>query len=215
MSDIDEDPFSHFLSPVLDDEDPFDDSSYTAGITSYESASDSKTAHFRARLEERWNNYIAHDLLRHPPTDDRPRSSTPPEEDQLPDLYTDDLYDNASSSPNMEFSCFSDFSSSPPEFPSMLQPDEFDGWEADRRRDNSSSKDLEIWTAPLKRPRLRSSRTLSGKKHSWREPSGDLWTLREEDEDEMALVEQEQPRRRKRSKTVRWLEEVQVVEYER
>lgn len=204
-SDIDEDPFSHFLSPVLEDEDPCDETSYTAGITSCVSESEIKTARFRARLEERWENYMAHRLLSHQILASTASSlpillsATPPDEDQLPDLYVDDI---DASTPDTE-------SSSPPYFPSMSFDDDADGWEADRLHGNS----VQVTRLPLKRPRFRSSRTLSGKKHSWREPSDQLFTLTEEDEDE--VMEDRGRKGRKKSKTVRWSENVQVVEYER
>ena len=151
--DIDEDPFSHFLSPVLDDEDPLDDDEYSAGITSYEDEVQTKRTNFRTRLGERWES-----LMSRPK---RPR--TPPDEDQMPDLETDDV----------------DSMKSPLGSPldlGMLER-ELDGWEADRAKQRRTFGGF-----PLQRPRLKTSRTLSGKRHSYVEPSTELWTVEEDDE---------------------------------
>lgn len=153
--DMDEDPFSHFLSPVLDDEDPFDDDEFTAGITPYEDEIETKRTNFRTRIGERWETFMARPKQ-------RPR--TPPDEDQMPDLETDDL--DALRSPQ----------GSPPDM-TMLD-EELDGWEADRARQRRT------FGFPLLRPRLKTSRTLSGRKHSWAEPSADLWTVDEDDEND-------------------------------
>jgi len=150
--DVDEDPFSHFLSPVLDDEDPLEDDEYSAGISSFEDEIENKRTKFRTRLGERWDN-----LMSRPK---RPR--TPPDEDQLPDLETDDI--DAVKSPR----------GSPPDL--KLLQEELDGWEADRARQRRT------FGFPLQRPRLKTSRTLSGKRHSYAEPSPELWTVDEDDE---------------------------------
>lgn len=149
--DIDEDPFSHFLSPVLDDDlgdDPFDDDEFSAGIsTPFEDEPETKRSKFRTRIGERWNNFVSGPK--------RPR--TPPEEDELPDLENDDS--EAMKSPR-----------------SSMHEEELDGWEADRARQRRT------FGFPLQRPKLKTSRTLSGKQHSWAEPSAELWTVDEDDE---------------------------------
>lgn len=171
--DIDEDPFSHFLSPVLDDEDPFDDWSYTAGIVPHMPVSHaSKKAKFQSRLADRWETFISrqHQHLQSPPR-------TPPSEDSLPDLLESD-----------EEGYQTPVSLSPPQPQALLSLSDFtDGWDADRVRDaglESQRRRLAFGKGmklPLKRPRARStSRTLSGKRHSWREPSEELWTVLEE-----------------------------------
>ena len=126
LSSIDEDPFSHFLSPVLDEDDPYDDSSYTAGISTSDypsptlsdtafpphSSSFTRSTQFRARLEEKWEGFVARGLLSNShstknnrgissrpgplpmPLSSNPRDmtmpSTPPGEDALPDLFIED-----------------------------------------------------------------------------------------------------------------------------
>lgn len=150
--DIDEDPFSHFLSPVLDDEDPLEDDEYSAGINSFDDEVQEKRTNFRTRLGERWESFMSRPK--------RPR--TPPDEEELPDLETDET--DGARSPQ----------SSPPDL-NMLE-EELDGWEADRARQRRT------FGFPLQRPKLKTSRTLSGRKHSYVEPSADLWTVDEDDE---------------------------------
>lgn len=227
----DEDPFSHFLSPVLEEEDTFDGSSYSAGIASYETQSDAKKDYFfRARLEEKWETYVARRLLKHststksrlgsmpaPLPPPFPQSSTPPE-DAMPDLIDSDI--SSPSSPEFGVMQWGSHDTSTSELDdsfiandSDLDADmmeDVDGWEGDRRR--STACDLYL-QSPTRRPRPNSLRTLSGKRHSWREPAWELYTLEEEDEED---EEKRQRRRRsdKRAKTVSWNEEVQVLEFE-
>ncbi|KAL1310548.1 hypothetical protein AAFC00_000828 [Neodothiora populina] len=167
--DIDDDPFSHFLSPVLDDDDPFDDDEFSAGINTYEDEVESKRSNFRTRIGEKWDSLIKQ----------RQRPRTPPDEDQLPDLEMDDV--DMSKSPL----------SSPPDL-NMLEQ-ELDGWEADRLRQRRT------FGSPLQRPMLKTSRTLSGRKHSWAEPSPTLWNIDEDDEAEAVRpTERGRGRRRER-----------------
>lgn len=158
LGDIDEDPFSHFLSPVLDDEDPFEDAEFTAGISPFEEEIEAKRTKFRVRLGQRWDSLLS----RRPGSPkQRSRPCTPPE-DQVPDLMNDEM--DAFKSPE----------GSPPA--SSVLDDELDGWEADRARQRRT------FGFPLQRPRLKTSRTLSGRKHSWTEPSPQLFTVDEDDE---------------------------------
>ena len=251
----DEDPFSHFLSPVLQEEDAFDDLSYSAGITPYEFEPISKQdALFRARLEERWETYVARRLLKHskiqkgrsasipaplpPPFPQTP--TTPPEEDNMPELMEEAFETDMIGSPNdsigpsspdpMSWS-FPSMSSSEPmnwTFPSQGRSntvdiddsegdmEALDGWCADLCRLTSNGRDVRYTTPALKRPRLSSCRTLSGKRRSWREPSSDLYTLNEENECEGDEEGRGRARKsRKTAKSVHWNERVQVLEFER
>lgn len=154
--DVDEDPFSHFLSPVLDEDDPFDGAEYSAGIEPIDDEIETKRTNFRARLEQRWETFMSHCQASRSQDD---ASRTPPSEDQLPDLVND---------------------ISPPNGPSIFD-EELDGWEADRLRRRTT------FGFPLQRPRLKTSRTLSGRKHSYAEPSPQLWTLDEESESQETI----------------------------
>lgn len=227
----DDDPFSHFLSPVLEEEDTFDESSYSAGIAPYESHSDAKKDYFfRARLEEKWETYVARRLLKHSTSTKSKPGSMPaplpppfpqtatPSEDAMPDLVDSDL--SSPSSPEFGVMQWESADTQTSEFDdSFIVTDydreldmigDIDGWEGDLRRSKGYDLPLHVST---RRPRPNSLRTLSGKRHSWREPAWELYTLEEEDEDE---EERRRASRRsdKRAKTVSWNEEVQVLEFD-
>jgi hypothetical protein len=194
--DIDQDPFSHFLSPVLDEDDPFDGLDYNAGIDSpFEEDVEQKRTTFRVRLEEKWGNFLSARRSPSPQKSQQTPPRTPPSEDQLPELIIDDLegFGSPSSSP-------------PTRLPSLTtlkdiiheeDEEEADGWEADRRRSrilrrknnfHLDEQDRPV-TAPsrahrpkLQRPRYKRFRTLSGRPHSFVAPSPHLWTVSEHDE---------------------------------
>ncbi|KAF2157332.1 hypothetical protein K461DRAFT_15201 [Myriangium duriaei CBS 260.36] len=239
----DEDPFSHFLSPVLDEESSFEETNYTAGIVPYDSSSSStsrRDALFRARLEEKWETFVARRLLQHsrsgsaaipaplpPPFPQEP--TTPPNEDALPDLFDDSMDLEVPGTPE-------DGPSSPDQhgwyFPStidgsgsdyndmsdddMSDPESLDGWESDRRETALRERQMQQ-LSPRRKFRSARSTLSSGKKHAWREPSPGLWTVEEEDEVPAEVEDDLRSRRRsrKRAKTVHWNEQVQVLEYER
>ncbi|GAB7350117.1 hypothetical protein MBLNU459_g0782t1 [Dothideomycetes sp. NU459] len=170
ISDIDEDPFSHFLSPVLDEDDPFEGAEYSAGINNFDTEVENKREKFRVRLGQKWDRIIS----RRPSSPEQQAPRTPPSEDQLPDLVNDDA---RSTSPT-ERAAFDD---------------DADGWEGDRQRQRQRTSDFGFplqrydsqkatFGAPLQRPRFKTSRTLSGRKHSYVEPSFDLWNIDEEEE---------------------------------
>ncbi|CAD0112404.1 unnamed protein product [Aureobasidium uvarum] len=196
VDDIDEDPFSHFLSPVLDEDDPFDGLDYNAGIdTPFDEEVEHKRTNFRVRLEEKWGNFLSSRRLAPTAKVTTGTAETPPSEDQLPELIIDDLegFGSPSSSP-------------PTRLPSLTtlkdiiheEDEEADGWEADRRRSrvlrrknnfHLDEMDRPV-TAPsprthrpkLQRPRFKRFRTLSGRPHSFVAPSPHLWTVSEHDE---------------------------------
>ncbi|PNS19146.1 hypothetical protein CAC42_1882 [Sphaceloma murrayae] len=244
----DEDPFSHFLSPVLDDESPFSslssldsEPSYTAGITPYSTPSHSKRdALFRARLEEKWETFVARRLLQSrttspsrstavpaplpPPFPQDPVGpSTPPNEDALPDLM-DESMDDVPSPSNLDpaspssggwyFPSTIDGLSSDDDDEDM-DMDDVDGWEADRR-----AAEERLRARDAKRLRFRSWGRR--KRHAWRAPGEGIWTLEEEEEEDEVEAGgedggygQERRGRGKRRKVVHWDEEVLVLEYER
>lgn len=245
----DEDPFSHFLSPVLDEETPFEGTNYTAGILPYESSSSStlsgRDALFRARLEEKWETFVARRLLQHsrsntaaipaplpPPFPQEP--TTPPAED-VPELFEETMDmeipntpDDSPASPSQmgwyfpstvdgSGSDYDDMSDDDFDFSdsdSESDSDSLDGWEADRRLAATRGRSTQQISHTRNRTTFRySPRLSSGKKHAWREPGPDLWTVNEEDE--IAIENEERSRPRKRTKTVHWNEQVQVLEYER
>lgn len=236
----DEDPFSHFLSPVLEEESSFDETNYTAGITPYDSSTSSvsrRDAVFRARLEEKWETFVARRLLQHRRSNaisisssssslrSSQAPSTPPSEDALPDLLDETMDcgfpgspDSMPASPDQAQWYFPSTIDAEDEYDISDDSDGSDGWEADRRR--LAVRDQRHDQLQQLSPRKKfgsSGRNLSGKKHAWREPSPGLWTVAEEDAEDLTNDgEGKRGRRgRKRAKTVHWNEEVTVLEYER
>lgn len=174
--DIDEDPFSHFLSPILDEDDPFEGSSYSAGINTFDEEIENKRSRFRVRLGQKWDKMISR-RASSPSSEQQEQQAprTPPSEDQLPDLVTDDAR-----------------SKSPLE--SISDEDEPDGWEGDRQRQQRPcdfgvplSRQKISFGGPLQRPRLKTSRTLSGRKHSYTPPSFYLWDIDEESDSQETI----------------------------
>ncbi|KAK5017071.1 hypothetical protein LTR16_000791 [Cryomyces antarcticus] len=151
--EIDEDPFAHFISPVVEEDDPFDNLAYSAGIVTVESEQLSKVAVWRARIAEKWAKYVARNRedLHWQYHDNKDR------------LYRTILVEPEPLSPG---------SSSP----SIVVTDFDEGPVRGRALEILPQKEK-------KRPRRgRASRTLSGHRHSWREPSVDLFTVLEEKE---------------------------------
>jgi hypothetical protein len=199
--DIDQDPFSHFLSPVLDEDDAFDGLEYNAGIgASFDQDMDQKPTNFRARLEERWGNFLSSRRSPSPPKKDSAEPTTPPSEDQLPELIIDDLegFGSPSSSPPTRHHTLTPLREIIQEEDETETEAETDGWEVDRRRSRTLRRKNNFHlddmdrpvTAPttrsqrakLQRPRYKRLRTLSGRPHSFVAPSPHLWTVSEHDE---------------------------------
>lgn len=196
----DEDPFSHFLSPVLEEEASTEESEYTAGIIPFNASPPlRRDALFRARLEEKWETYVARRLLqtsRRAPPPPLPLPMPPPAANDIPDLSDDDQEraatpDSGPASPAREDWFF-------PSTPDAeYDSDSDDGWAADRRRG--------LRIAPVKRKGRR-----AGRRRSWQEPGPELWPVLEEEEGK----EEGRGRAGRGRKTVRWCEEVTVLEYE-
>jgi len=140
LPSIDDEPWTHFLSPVIDDDDYDDLSDYldfNAGIISTSEDSKKKLGKFRPSSAKKWSQQSVH-------------------------------YHHGS----------------------FHRPEEHHGFVENRHDPWSHIVELDInkstETKPLDiplRPRGRSkTRTLSGHRHSWREPSVDLFTVEEEAE---------------------------------
>ncbi|KAJ9666234.1 hypothetical protein H2201_003668 [Coniosporium apollinis] len=160
LPDMDEEPFAHFLTPLREEDDPFDGLALSAGIlpgeTAKASASASKAAKFCERLARRWERYV--------------------------ERYHADLH-----------GAYHDVSDKPP---APIQPyrvdvaTQVDGHLASEwvkvevrqpRPEPTRGRAQEIIGAgKTNRRGRRTSRTLSGHRHSWREPSVDLFTVMEE-----------------------------------
>ena len=128
LPDIDEDPFAHFITPISEEDDPFD-TVFSAGIVHNETDYIPKVSRIYNKIACRWAKYVArhhadlHEQYHEEPVDDRP--------------YKTVIHE-----------------------PMRGRPD-------------------------LRQKRPRTSRTLSGHRHSWREPSVDIFTVMEETEDQM------------------------------
>lgn len=165
LPDIDEDPFAHFISPVTDEDDPFDVLSLSAGILPVDNMSHvSKANKFRSTVAKKWARYMArnhpqlalagqrhgdiHGMSGALPTIEEP-------EDEEDEQYVD----------------------------SFGRPCKLDVREPTRGR----AQDL---LSPDRRQRGRQrSQTLSRHRHSWREPSPELFTVDEEEESTVATIE--------------------------
>ena len=129
LPDIDEDPFAHFITPINEEDDPFE-TVFSAGILDAQADRVPKTNNLCSKIASRWAKYVAshhsnlHEQYHPQPSDDRP-------------------------------------------YKTIIH-------EPHRGR------------ADLRQQRPRTSRTLSGHRHSWREPSVDIFTVMEEAEDQMS-----------------------------
>lgn len=156
LPDIDDDPYSHFISPLVEEDDPFDSLSYSAGIEELESNTKLKASKFSMNLARKWAHYVSknheqlHDLYH---TTVGPQ--TPPEEEAYSDIEEEEQNNGSL----------------------LLRVKKEPEYEPTRGRA------AEMLARPgLRRSGKRASRTLSGKRHSWREPSVDLFTVPEEGE---------------------------------
>lgn len=61
LPDIDDDPFAHFLSPMTDEDNPFDNLAFSAGIivTDAGGEADEKKDRLKNKLARRWAKYVA------------------------------------------------------------------------------------------------------------------------------------------------------------
>jgi hypothetical protein len=152
LPDIDEDPFAHFISPINEEDDPYDVLSLSAGILPGElPTTNSKADRFKASVAKKWARYWARNLQ---------LPQIEPEEQQKPlDV------------PHIE---------TPPDSPEQYW-DEFGRPYKVVVREPTRGRAQDLLTPEAKRRRL-TRRTLSGHRHSWREPSPELFTVSEEEE---------------------------------
>ena len=129
LPDIDEDPFAHFITPVEEEDDPFE-TAFSAGILDAPADHISKAGKICRKIASGWTKYVAnhHTML----CEQYHR--------QAPDIQP---YETVIHEPSRG--------------------------RADLRRSN----------------RPRTSRTLSGHRHAWREPSDNIFTVMEEAEEQV------------------------------
>jgi hypothetical protein len=165
--DIDEDPFAHFLTPI--EGDPYD-VSLSAGIVIPEGPRTTKTSKFRSSVADKWARYVKQS---HTQLHSQYHTPTIHEEDEESFMGLDDdrLFDT-------------------PAVMSQINTPKIVITEPSRGR----AQEL---AARKLQTRRRYSRTLSGHRHSWSEPSADLFTVDESEEEEVPVLR----RSRKRSST--------------
>ena len=169
LPDIDEDPFAHFITPITDAEDPYE-LSLSAGIDADEGPCTAKTTKFRSNVAGRWARYVKQN---HAPLHNVYHVPTIYEEDEESFMGLDDERLNDT-----------------PHVVSQLSPSRNSIAEPSRGR----AQDL---ATRKQQNRRRYSRTLSGHRHSWREPSPDLFTVDESEEDEGPVLRRPKTRKAK------------------
>ncbi|KAF2114086.1 hypothetical protein BDV96DRAFT_647572 [Lophiotrema nucula] len=159
LPDIDEDPFSHFLTPVNEEDDPSDGLSLSAGIVVPDGPRTSKSSKFASTVADKWARYVR---TNHVELHNRYHED---DEESFMQLDDDRLLDTPQT--------VSQLSGPPTPRIVITEP--------------TRGRAQELVTRKARR-RQRTSRTLSGQRHSWREPSPDLFTVEEsEEEDYFAL----------------------------
>lgn len=163
LPDIDEEPFAHFLTPLAEEDDPYDPLSLSAGIFVPDGPRTSKASKFKSNVAGKWARYVKgnHTQL-------HSRYHVP----QLESLNEDD-----ESFMQLEDERLNET----PHMVTHIAAPRITIAEPTRGRAQ------ELLT---RRNRRRYSRTLSGHRHSWREPSPDLFTVdeSESEEDDMPVL---------------------------
>jgi len=178
LPDIDEDPFAHFLTPINEEDDPYDALSFSAGIILTDSPPSSKASKFKATVAKKWARYVAR---HHEQLHERYHEETPDDdEDFIMELDDARLIEI-------------------PHSRSILSQD---------KPEPTRGRAQELLSPSVRRRRGRASRTLSGHRHSWREPSPDLFTVMETEEVEPTSpkAKTEDGAERRRSNTGEYVE---------
>jgi hypothetical protein len=161
LPDIDEDPFAHFLTPVTEEDDPFDDLTMSAGIIVQEGPRTSKSTKFKSTVADKWARYVKHNHV------------------QLHHRYHEgELVEEEESFVQLDDDRLLDV---PQAMSQLSRPPQITITEPTRGR-------AQEFVLRKPRSRRRYSRTLSGHRHSWREPSPDLFTVDESDEEDVLTL---------------------------
>jgi hypothetical protein len=169
LPDIDADPFAHFLTPINEDEDPYD-LSLSAGIIVPEGVRTSKASKFKSNVADKWARYVKHSA---PQLHSQYHSTIPEEDEEESFMGLDDARLTDAPTPVAQLS--------PPRI-TLTDPSR------GRAQDLGARKAMN---------RRRYSRTLSGHRHSWREPSPDLFTVDESEEEEVPSLRRSRTRKPK------------------
>jgi hypothetical protein len=175
LPDIDEDPFAHFLTPVAEEDDPYDGLSLSAGIIVPDGPRTSKSSKFKSTVADKWARYVKHNHVQlHQQYHEYDPTAAEEEEDSFMQLDDDRLVDTPHT--------VSQLSRPPPPRIVVTEP--------------TRGRAQEL-VARKTRNRRRYSRTLSGHRHSWREPSPDLFTVDESEEEEVLTLKRTKTNSRK------------------
>ncbi|PSN72133.1 hypothetical protein BS50DRAFT_583718 [Corynespora cassiicola Philippines] len=166
LPDIDDEPFAHFLTPVVEEDDPYDGLSLSAGIIVSEGPRASKTTKFKSNVADKWARYIKQTNT---PLHTRYHESSSTDEDDDDESFMQLDDHRLNDTPHV----VAQLTNSPPRV-SMAEPTRGRAQELVSRKKSNS--------------RRRYSRTLSGHRHSWREPSPDLFTVDESEEEESPVL---------------------------
>lgn len=170
LPDIDENPFAHFLTPVMEEDDPWDELALSAGIIVPDGPRSSKASKFRSTVADKWARYVKQN---HVQLHEQYHEDSEEEESFM---HLDDHRLNDSPQASYQFV-------GPPTPRIMIT-------EPTRGR----AQEL---VSRNPRQHRRYSRTLSGHRHSWREPSPDLFTVDESEEDDMPVLKRNKSKARK------------------
>lgn len=171
LPDIDDDPFAHFLTPVYEEDDPHDALALSAGIVVPDGPRTSKASKFRSNVADKWARYVK---TNHSQLHGRYHSAPADQDDEsFMHLGDDRLNDTPHAVPQL--------TASPPRI-TLTEPTRGRAQELVSRKARS---------------RRRYSRTLSGHRHSWREPSPELFTVDESEEEEMPVLRPSKSKGRK------------------
>lgn len=171
LPDIDEDPFAHFISPLTEEDDPFH-LSFSAGIIAPEGHRTSKASKFTSGVADKWTRYVKYN---HVNLHSQYHSPTILEEEEESFMGLDD--DRLNDTPSVV---------------TQITTPRITITEPTRGR----AQELVVRKAQNRR---RASRTLSGHRHSWREPSPDLFTVDESEEEESPVLRRTKTRKAKDS----------------
>lgn len=171
LPDIDENPFAHFLTPVLEEDDPYDGLALSAGIIVPDGPRNSKTSKFKSTVADKWARYVKQN---HVQLHEQYHEDSEEEESFM---HLDD--DRLTNSPPVSYQFIG------PPTPRILITEPTRG------------RAQELMSRNPRNRRHRTSRTLSGHHHSWREPSPELFTVDESEEDDMPIMKRGKSKARK------------------
>ncbi|KAL5405880.1 hypothetical protein PMIN04_012214 [Paraphaeosphaeria minitans] len=157
LPEIDEEPFAHFLTPLTDEDDPYGPLSLTAGIFAPNTPRTSKASKFKSNVADKWARYVKGSHTQLHSRYHVPQLQTLDEDDESFMQLEDDRLNDT------------------PHMVTHIATPRITTTEPTRGRAQ------ELLT---RRSRRRYSRTLSGHRHSWREPSPDLFTVDESESEE-------------------------------